>query len=96
MSGKTPSGPIFIGACSRSGTTMLGSMLGGHSKAVATPESQFKEYLWQFITDNGSLDGPAAADFVGGHLSACGAQRPGACAFQPCAGPRRPGCGADA
>ncbi len=33
---------VFIGGASRSGTTMLGAMLGSHSKAVVTPESQFK------------------------------------------------------
>ncbi|MEE2711619.1 MAG: sulfotransferase [Planctomycetota bacterium] len=34
--------PVFIGGCSRSGTTLLGSMLGAHSDALCTPESQFK------------------------------------------------------
>jgi len=34
--------PIFIGGCDRSGTTLLGSMLGGAENCVATPESQFK------------------------------------------------------
>lgn len=33
---------VFIGGASRSGTTMLGAMLGSHRKMVATPESQFK------------------------------------------------------
>ncbi len=33
---------VFIGGASRSGTTMLGAMLGSHSEAVVTPESQFK------------------------------------------------------
>lgn len=33
---------VFIGGASRSGTTMLGAMLGSHSKAIVTPESQFK------------------------------------------------------
>ncbi|MFV1966843.1 MAG: sulfotransferase [Pirellulaceae bacterium] len=34
--------PIFIGGCSRSGTTLLGSMLGAHPRAITTPESPFK------------------------------------------------------
>ena len=34
--------PIFIGGCDRSGTTLLGSLLGGAPGAVTTPESQFK------------------------------------------------------
>lgn len=34
--------PVFIGGCERSGTTMLGSLLGAHSKCLCVPESQFK------------------------------------------------------
>lgn len=34
--------PVFIGGCGRSGTTMLGSLLGSHSDCIVTPESQFK------------------------------------------------------
>ena len=34
--------PILIGGCSRSGTTLLGAMLGGHPECVVTPESPFK------------------------------------------------------
>jgi hypothetical protein len=33
---------IFIGGCSRSGTTLLGAMLGAHSSAICSPESHFK------------------------------------------------------
>ncbi len=33
---------IFIGGCSRSGTTLLGAMLGSHSECLCVPESQFK------------------------------------------------------
>ncbi len=33
--------PVFIGGCDRSGTTLLGSMLGTHSECLCTPESQF-------------------------------------------------------
>ena len=33
--------PIFIGGCERSGTTLLGAMLGAHSRCVTIPESQF-------------------------------------------------------
>lgn len=36
---------IFIGGCPRSGTTMLGSMLGSAKGCVATPESQFKDAI---------------------------------------------------
>lgn len=34
--------PVFIGGCHRSGTTMLGAMLGAHPACLTTPESQFK------------------------------------------------------
>ena len=37
--------PIFICGCDRSGTTMLGSMLGAVPNAVVTPESQFVTQL---------------------------------------------------
>ncbi len=38
--------PVFIGGCDRSGTTMLGDMLGASTNAFATPESQsFHELL---------------------------------------------------
>ena len=33
---------IFIGGCARSGTTLLGAMLGVHKECLTTPESQFK------------------------------------------------------
>jgi hypothetical protein len=33
---------IFIGGCGRSGTTMLGAMLGAHSDCICSPESHFK------------------------------------------------------
>ena len=37
--------PVFIGGCDRSGTTMLGSMLGAARGAVCTPESSFPAEL---------------------------------------------------
>jgi hypothetical protein len=33
--------PVFVGGCPRSGTTLLGSMLGAHGRCLAIPESQF-------------------------------------------------------
>jgi len=33
--------PVFIGGCDRSGTTMLGAMLGSHSECLCVPEAQF-------------------------------------------------------
>lgn len=37
--------PIFIGGCPRSGTTMLGSILGSASGCIVTPESHFKQTI---------------------------------------------------
>ncbi|KUG23936.1 sulfotransferase domain superfamily [hydrocarbon metagenome] len=36
---------VFIGGCPRSGTTMLGSILGSADDCVVTPESQFKHTI---------------------------------------------------
>ena len=33
---------IFIGGCGRSGTTLLGAILGAHSECICPPESHFK------------------------------------------------------
>lgn len=41
--------PIFIGGCPRSGTTMLGSILGGAEGCVVTPESHFKQTIPAFL-----------------------------------------------
>jgi hypothetical protein len=44
---QTPSviRPLLIGGCERSGTTMLGAMVGAHSRCVCVPESHFIEHL---------------------------------------------------
>ncbi len=42
---------IFLGGCPRSGTTMLGAILGNGNKCICTPESQFK-----FISDRAILN----------------------------------------
>ncbi len=41
--------PIFIGGCDRSGTTLLGAMLGSHSKCLCIPEFQSKIEVFQHI-----------------------------------------------
>jgi Sulfotransferase family len=38
---------VFVGGCERSGTTMLGAMLGAHSQCISTPETQFIEHQFQ-------------------------------------------------
>lgn len=40
--------PIFIGGCERSGTTLLGAMLGSHSSCLCVPEMKFKLEMLQF------------------------------------------------
>jgi hypothetical protein len=41
--------PVFIGGCDRSGTTLLGAMLGSHSECLCVPESQFKIDVLRFL-----------------------------------------------
>lgn len=45
LGGGTRIRPLFVGGCERSGTTMLGAMLGAHSLCVCVPESNFIEQL---------------------------------------------------
>jgi Sulfotransferase family len=48
---------VFVGGCERSGTTMLGAMLGAHSDCIATPETQFIEHQFaEHRFDPGALD----------------------------------------
>lgn len=47
--------PVFIGGCERSGTTLLGAMLGGHPDYVCVPEMQFKFDLLR-LSPNGAGD----------------------------------------
>jgi hypothetical protein len=42
LAGDAINQQVFIGGCSRSGTTLLGAMLGAHSDCICTPESHFK------------------------------------------------------
>jgi len=44
--------PIFIGGCQRSGTTLLGAMLGSHPERITTPETQFKLDIIKLLRDN--------------------------------------------
>ena len=54
--------PVFIFGCDRSGTTFLGSLLGSHSRCVATLESQFvfDSYRSSHINKTFDLDRAAA------------------------------------
>lgn len=39
--------PLFVGACERSGTNLLGAMLGASSRCLTVPESQFIEHQFE-------------------------------------------------
>jgi hypothetical protein len=54
--------PIFIGGCGRSGTTLLGAILGAHSLCVCTPESPFKFHLARGIETENLKNGIPLAD----------------------------------
>ncbi|MFW6136413.1 MAG: sulfotransferase family protein [Chloroflexota bacterium] len=48
---------IFIGGCSRSGTTLLGAILGAHADCVCPPESHFKVSVVRSCrTPDGGID----------------------------------------
>jgi sulfotransferase family protein len=47
---STDPAPVLIGACARSGTTLLGAMLGASPEAVTVPEARFK---WNLLESCG-------------------------------------------
>jgi hypothetical protein len=65
---KCPMRAVFVGGAGRSGTTMLGDLLGAHPRHVCTPETSYKTMLvrrgW------GSADGDlrSGLDVVSRHL----------------------------
>lgn len=61
------SAPIFIGGCDRSGTTLLGSILGSHPACVVTPESPFKTEVIARLRGTGEGTGKAALEAIGSH-----------------------------
>ncbi len=61
-------GPVFIGGCDRSGTTMLGDILGSAPGAVVTPESQFVHELMLLSHQRAFSQRAAAADWLLGHF----------------------------
>lgn len=48
--------PVLIGGCDRSGTTLLGAMLGAHPDCICTPEAQFKIEVLQRLDLLGELE----------------------------------------
>ena len=55
--------PIFIGGCERSGTTLLGAMLGGHPDYLCIPEMLFKFDIPR-LSGNGLYSKVDKADIV--------------------------------
>ena len=47
--------PVFIGGCGRSGTTLLGSILGAHGDCLCVPESPFKTDILR-VYDSATAD----------------------------------------
>ncbi len=67
VSSSRPSGPplkgprpVLVGGCPRSGTTLLGAMLGVGADRVTVPESLFKFRLLRALSPDGELDVAAA------------------------------------
>lgn len=59
---------IFIGGCSRSGTTLLGAMLGAHPNLVCTPESHFKiDVLRSDAWQEGQIDLTQTTELIRRH-----------------------------
>jgi hypothetical protein len=49
--------PVFVSGCGRSGTTLLGAMLGTHSRCLATPESKFVVRVYRScLREDGEID----------------------------------------
>lgn len=60
--------PVFIGGCERSGTTLLGAMLGTNSECLWTPKSQFKiDALCSFEWSRNGVNIPYALNVIKNH-----------------------------
>ena len=57
---------VFIGGHPRSGTTLLGAMIGAHSGCICTPESQFKTRVLRHpsVDQKGRIDIAAAFNVI--------------------------------
>lgn len=61
----TPGRPLFIGACPRSGTTLLRSLLDNHPDLAIPPETDFVLPLWRTRVRFGDLDNRKNRRLVG-------------------------------
>lgn len=57
---------VFVGGCPRSGTTLLGAMLGVGPDRVTVPESLFKFRLLRALSPDGELDLDSAGRLLSG------------------------------
>ncbi|MGC9399063.1 MAG: sulfotransferase family protein [Anaerolineae bacterium] len=56
---------IFVGGCGRSGTTLLGAILGAHSRCLCPPESHFKTSPFRLgMWKDGHIDPRAAWAYI--------------------------------
>ncbi len=60
--------PVFIFGCDRSGTTMLGDMLGSHHDAIVTPESQFFHELLLMMHNRAFSTPHELVEWLRGHF----------------------------
>lgn len=59
---------IFVGGCSRSGTTLLGAILGAHSDCICSPESHFKVSVLRHCRQpDGTIDLERALSLIQRH-----------------------------
>ena len=59
--------PILVGGCGRSGTTMLGAMLGAHTECLTVPESSFMiDLLRRFDRPGSDVRFPEMLDVLAG------------------------------
>ena len=59
---------VFIGGAHRSGTTMLGSMIGAHSSCLCIPEAQFKTDAYRKVHGKDKVDIGDIFAMVSNHL----------------------------
>ncbi len=68
MADNHPNQQLFIGGCSRSGTTLLGAMIGAHSDCICSPESHFKiDVMRALAYDAISLEPAALVNLIQRH-----------------------------
>lgn len=81
--------PVFVVGCQRSGSTLLGSMLGGHSDIICAPESHFIVDLMPSLDPRHPVDLAEVIDKVDQHWRFrlweydLGSERPDSASLEP-------------